>query len=150
MAATVLRISYLLGPTGTGTLAGFLRGSAVPTVIGFDPLFQYLHERDAASAIATTLRERPRGVFNVAGPSPMPLSAIIREAGRVRIPIPEVGFQLLRGRFGLPRLPRGAVTHIKYPVVVDSALFRKTTGWTHEVDELRCIAEFRAAFPPSR
>lgn len=147
---TVLRISYLLGPTGTGTLAGFLRGSAVPTVIGFDPLFQYLHERDAAAAIATALRVRPRGVFNVAGPSPMPLSAIIREAGRVRIPIPEAGFQLLRGRFGLPRLPRGAVTHIKYPVVVDSALFRKTTGWTHEVDELRCIAEFRAAFPPSR
>lgn len=144
---TVLRISYLLGPTGTGTLATFLRGRAVPTVLGFDPLFQYLHERDAASAIATTVRARPRGVFNVAGPSPMPLSAIIREAGRVRVPIPEAAFQLLRGRFGLPRLPPGAVTHIKHPVVVDSGAFRRATGWSHEVDELRCIAEFRAAFP---
>lgn len=145
---TVLRISYLLGPTGTGTLASFLRGSAVPTVIGFDPLFQYLHEHDAASAIATAVRARPRGVFNVAGPSPLPLSVIIREAGRRRVPIPEMAFQLLRGRFGLPRLPPGAVTHIKHPVVIDSAAFRKATGWTHEVDELRCVAEFRAAFPP--
>lgn len=144
---TVLRICYLLGPTGTGTLASFLKGRRVPTVLGFDPLYQYLHERDAAAAIATTLRARPRGVFNVAGPSPLPLSTIVREAGRTRIALPEPAFQLLRGRFGLPRLPPGAVTHIKHPVVVDSGLFRATTGWTHEVDELGCIAEFRAAFP---
>ena len=147
---TVLRISYLLGPTGTGTLASFLRGPVVPTVLGFDPLFQYLHERDAASAIATAVRSRPRGVFNVAGPTPLPLSTIVDEAGRARLPVPEAAFHLLSGRLGLPRLPRGAVTHIKHPVVVDSGLFRRTTGWSHEVDELRCIAEFRAAFPPRR
>lgn len=148
LATTVLRICYILGPTGTGTLASFLRGPRVPTVLGFDPLYQYLSERDAASAIATTLRERPHGVFNVAGPSPLPLSTIVREAGRTRIPLPETAFTLLSGHLGFPRLPPGAVTHIKHPVVVDSARFRAATGWTHAVDELQCIAEFRAAFPP--
>ena len=39
------------GPPGTGTLASFLRGRRVPMVLGFDPLFQFMHEDDAADAI---------------------------------------------------------------------------------------------------
>src|SRR5262249_35683413 len=66
----VLRICYTLGPTGTGTLCAFLRGPRVPSVLGFDPLFQFIHERDVARAIALTLDKKLRGVFNVAGPQP--------------------------------------------------------------------------------
>src|SRR5260370_5559752 len=73
LTTTVLRMCYSLGPTGHGTLATFLRGPRVPTLAGFDPLFQFMHEKDAAAAIALSLEKRPRGVFNVAGPSPVPL-----------------------------------------------------------------------------
>lgn len=148
MTTAVLRFCYTLGPTGTGTLCGFLRGPRVPTILGFDPLFQFMHERDVATAIALAVDKRVRGVFNVAGPQPVPLSTVIRETGRRSIPLPEFVFAGLLGRFGLPRLPAGALQHIKYPVVIDGGQFRQLTGFTYEVDEVRAMHEYRAAFPP--
>ncbi len=147
LVTTVLRICYTLGPTGSGTLAAFLRGPRVPTILGFDPLFQFMHEKDVASAICLALKARIRGVYNVSGPQPLPLSVIIREAGRSMVPLPEFVFRNVLGRFGLPKLPPGAVSHIKYPVVVDSAAFRAATGFQHAIDEVEAIREYRSTFP---
>jgi UDP-glucose 4-epimerase len=149
LATTVLRVCYTLGPSGHGTLSGFIRGRLVPQVFGFDPLFQFLHEDDLVRAVVLTLDKRPRGVFNVAGPQALPLSTVIREAGRTPIPLPEFVLSGTLGRFGLPTLPPGAVQHLKYPVVVDARAFRQQTGFAHEHDELDTIRSFREAFPPS-
>jgi len=147
LATTVLRVCYTLGPSGHGTLSGFLRGRLVPQVFGFDPLFQFLHEDDFVRAIVLTIEKRPRGVFNVAGPQALPLSTVIREAGRTHILVPEFIISRALGRFGLPNLPAGAVGHLKYPVVVDARAFRQQTGFAHEHDELATIRSFREAFP---
>ena len=116
-------------------------------VMGFDPLFQFLHEDDLVEAIVQTLDKRPRGVFNVAGPQPLPLSRIVREAGRTPVPVPEFILEGLIGRFGFPHLPKGALTHIMYPVVVDAKAFRDATGFEFAHDEIDTIASFRNAFP---
>jgi UDP-glucose 4-epimerase len=147
LATTVLRLSYTLGPTGHGTLASFIMGKRVPMVLGFDPLFQFLHEDDVVEAIALTLAKRPKGVFNVAGPQPLPLSRVVAEADRTPVPVPQFILEGLIGHFGFPRLPKGALSHIKYPVVVDAKAFRDATGFAHEHDELTAIASFRVAFP---
>jgi UDP-glucose 4-epimerase len=147
LATTVLRLCYTLGPTGHGTLASYLRGKRVPTVLGYDPLFQFLHEDDVVRAIVLTLSKQPRGVFNVAGPQPLPLSRVVREAGRSVLPIPEFVMSAMLGRFGLPNLPAGALTHLKYPVVVDARHFRAATGFVHAYDEMATIQAFRGAFP---
>ena len=147
LCTTVLRMAYTLGPTGHGTLAAFLRAPRVPCVLGFDPLFQFMHEEDVVSAICLSLDKRIRGVYNVAGPQPVPLSVIARAAGRKPIPLPAFIFERVMGRFGLPRLPRAALTHIKYPVVVDSSSFRAATGFKHDIDEARAIREYSEAHP---
>ncbi|MDI1475135.1 SDR family oxidoreductase [Polyangium sp. y55x31] len=147
MVTTVLRMVYTLGPTGHGTLATFLRGRHVPMVLGFDPLFHFMHEEDVTTAICLALEKRVQGVYNVAGPQPVPLSVVVRGTGRTPIPLPEFAFRAALGRFGLPRLPPGALAHIMYPVVVDSEAFRAATGFVHQVDEVRAMEEFRNAFP---
>jgi UDP-glucose 4-epimerase len=147
ITTSVLRLCYTLGPTGAGTLCGYLRGARVPSILGFDPLYQFLHERDVARALTLALEKKVRGVFNVAGPQPVPLSVLVRETGRKLMPLPEFVFNALLGRFGLPRLPPGALTHIKYPVVIDASAFRAATGFTYEVDEVQAMHEFLAAFP---
>ena len=89
LVTTVLRICYTLGPSGHGTLGTFLRGPRVPTILGFDPLFQFMHEDDVVRALALALEKQLRGVFNVAGPDPVPLSSLDsgdRAAGRSRCP----------------------------------------------------------------
>jgi len=150
IATSVLRVCYTLGPSGHGTLAGFLRGRFVPMVMGFDPLFHFLHEDDAAEAIALALEKKLRGVFNVAGPPPLPLSVIAKEAGRRVMPLPEIVLAMLTGRAGLPRLSRGALAHVKYPIVVDAAPFRTATGFAARFDELTTIQTFADAFPSAR
>jgi UDP-glucose 4-epimerase len=141
----VLRICYTLGPLRQGTLASFIRGPRVPTVLGFDPLFQFMHERDAASAICLSLHSDLRGVYNVAGPPPVPLSVIVREAGMTNVPLPQPLFSFMLGRFGLPKLPKGALEHIKYPVVIDASAFRSATGFDPAFTEDETIAAFREA-----
>jgi UDP-glucose 4-epimerase len=147
LSTSVLRVCYTLGPSGHGTLASFLRGRYVPMVLGFDPLFQFLHEDDAAEAIALALEKKLRGVFNVAGPQPLPLSLIAKEAGRRVLPLPEALLAMLAGRAGLPNLSRGALAHVKYPIVVDAAPFKAATGFAPRFDELTTVQTFADAFP---
>lgn len=138
----VLRMVYLLGPSRAGTLASYLRGPRVPTILGFDPLFQFIHEHDAARAIVKALEKRLRGVFNVTGPRPIPLSLLIKVTGRSNLPLVRPVFKRLIGRLGLPRLPQGAINHIKYPVVVDGSAFEKATGFAPNFDEVQTMEAF--------
>lgn len=146
---TVLRVCYTLGPSGHGTLATYLRGRRVPSLLGYDPLFQFMHEDDVVQAIVLALDRRLRGVFNVAGPQPVPFSVIVRETGRKLLPLPEFVIERALGRWGLPRLPRGALAHVKYPVVVDASAFRKATGFRAMYDEVDTIRAYRESFPPT-
>ena len=146
----VLRLVYTLGPTLHGTLAAFLKGPRVPMILGFDPLFQFMHEDDAALSIILALERKLRGVFNVAGPQALPLSELIRVTGRAPTRIAEVLHPLLLGRFGLPRLSAGAVAHIKYPIVISDKSFRKATGFSPRHAEYETLAAFAAASPARR
>ncbi len=144
LVTSVLRLCYTLGPSRTGTLASFLRGKRVPVVLGYDPLFQFLYEADAAEAIALAVEKRPKGVFNVAGPPPLPLSVLVRQTGRTPVPVPEALLKRMFGRFGFPALPKGALEHLKFPVVVDDRAFKKATGFAYEIDELETLRRYRA------
>lgn len=144
LAVSVLRVCYTLGPSRTGTLATFLRGKRVPMVFGYDPLFQFLYEGDFANAVALAVEKKPRGIFNVAGPRAVPLSMIATATGRTPVPVPQAILERLLGRFGFPSLPRGALEHIKYPVVVDASAFVKATGFKWEVDEVETLSRYRA------
>ena len=141
----VLRLCYTLGPAKHGTLASFIAGPTVPIVAGFDPLFHFMHEDDAAEAIVMALEHKLHGVYNVCGPAPMPLSMLIEKAGRKVLRVPERLLPLVMGRFGLPRLPPGAIDHLKFPIVIDSTAFRKATGYRYSFDELEVLEAFRQA-----
>jgi UDP-glucose 4-epimerase len=145
ITTAVLRVCYTLGPSHHGTLATFLAPPLIPLVLGFDPLFHFMHEDDAAEAIVVALEKKARGVFNVSGPPPLPLSVLAHAAGRRTLPVPERLFRAMLGRFGLPGLPRGAIAHIKYPIVIDSMRFKKTIGFRYQYDAEATIDAFRAS-----
>lgn len=147
LVTSVLRLVYTLGPSRTGTLASFLKGRRVPMVLGFDPLFQFLEEDDAARAITLAVEKRLRGVYNVCGPAPVPLSMVAHETGRTAVPVPEPFLKGLLGRFGFPDLPPGALEHIKYPIVVDGRAFREATGFTHVTGEVDLLHRYRRIAP---
>ena len=145
MRTAVLRIVYALGPSGRGTLANFLGGPRVPMALGFDPLFHVMHEDDAARAIVHAAESDASGIFNVAGPPPVPLSVLCKATGRTPVPLPESLLPRALGRLGLPRLPRGALSHLKHPVVVDNSAFVDATGFSYNYDENQTMAAFCTA-----
>ncbi|MDT4912953.1 MAG: UDP-glucose 4-epimerase [Pseudonocardiales bacterium] len=84
----VLRLASVLGPTVDTALSRYLRMPVIPTVMGFDPRLQLLHESDAVEALRVATVARRRGVFNVAGEGAVSLSQIVRRAGKLRVPVP--------------------------------------------------------------
>ncbi|MFY9114656.1 MAG: NAD-dependent epimerase/dehydratase family protein [Dethiobacteria bacterium] len=139
----LLRMVYTLGPSRRGTLAQFLKGPGVPTILGFDPLFQFMHEEDYVNAITTALEAKLHGIYNVAGPQPLPLSTLIDKAGKISIPIPQRWYPLFLERFGYPKMFANSINHIKYSVVIDDKNFRQATGFMHQHDEHQTLKAFR-------
>jgi UDP-glucose 4-epimerase len=84
---TVLRMAPILGPTVKNYLSRYLGRRFVPTLMGYDPLMQFLHEVDALAALKlATIRDVP-GVFNIVGEGVLPLSKVIELAGRTPWPV---------------------------------------------------------------
>jgi UDP-glucose 4-epimerase len=125
----VLRPVHALGPTSRGVIAQMLRREWFPTVMGYDPMVQVIHELDVATAFRLSLGDGVRGVYNVTGPGELPLSVLIDEAGAHNMTVPELAFTLLRGRFGLPKVAAGAVNFIKHPCLIDGDRFREATSF---------------------
>jgi UDP-glucose 4-epimerase len=90
VAVTVLRLANQVGPTVDNPLTRYFELPVCPTVLGFDPRLQFLHEEDTAEVLLrATLGPPTDGTFNVAGDGVVLLSQAIRIAGKPPLPIPE-------------------------------------------------------------
>jgi UDP-glucose 4-epimerase len=126
----VLRPVNVLGHSAHSMMARYLALRRVPTVMGFDPMLQFIHEEDLAEAISLSLERRLRGVYNVVGPGGAPLHTAIRETGGRPLPLPELLIRPLFTRLfrlGALDVPPGALDYLKYPITLDGSRFRAAT-----------------------
>jgi UDP-glucose 4-epimerase len=132
VATTILRPVNTLGYYVHSAIGKYLRQRYVPTIMGFNPMMQFIHEEDVAEAVALALQSGTHGVFNVVGPGAVPLKVAIRETGGAAVPIPEsiarVVFTRLF-RLGLYHTPVGAMDFLKYPCTLDGGRFEAATGF---------------------
>src|SRR5262249_59284321 len=102
--------------------SNYLRIERPPTLLGFDPMVQLLHADDAAEAIALALQPGRRGIYNITGPGEVPLSAVLKELGRVprSIPHPKAKSILsMAFRLGISSFPVAELDFIRYVCLVD-------------------------------
>jgi UDP-glucose 4-epimerase len=128
----VLRPVNVLGYYVHSMIAGYLRQTRAPTVMGFDPMMQFIHEEDVSEAIALTLEHGLQGVFNVVGPGEVPLHTAIRECGGNALSIPEIVMRPLFARLfklGLIPYPAGAIDYLKFPITLDGSRFVEATNF---------------------
>lgn len=85
---TILRFANFLGGQMDSVLGSFFALPVVPSVLGFDPRLQFVHEDDGLEVLARATQEDHPGVYNVAGPGVVYLSQCVRKAGRVQVPVP--------------------------------------------------------------
>jgi UDP-glucose 4-epimerase len=144
---SVLRHVHTLGPHATGMMAEYLRRSRPPALLGYDPLMQFIHERDWAESIALALARQLSGVFNVTGAGQVPLRTAIREAHAEALSLPEFALRpALRAAFatGVLPWPEGALDYLKYPVTISGERFVQATGWKPMFDLRETFEAHRA------
>ena len=148
----ILRPTHILG-TVRNAPSNYLRLPVVPTLLGFDPMMQAVHQEDVVDAIELALRPGVQGIFNLAGPSPIPLSKGLEILGRRQVPIPH---SLARGglagmfRLGMSNFPPPQLDFIRYVCMVDDAAARRELGYSsrHGIEEtLRAVDQERWVSP---
>ncbi len=119
---TVLRNCWIFGPTYWNHVVRYFSFPVVPKLLGYDPLMQFVHEEDCLRALETaTLHPHP-GVFNVVGRGVLPLSTIVRLAGKRILSLPSsvlyrLAYYPSQGQNGDP--PEGFYDYLRYLWVTD-------------------------------
>jgi UDP-glucose 4-epimerase len=128
----ILRPVHILG-TVHNAPSNFLRRNPVLTVMGFDPMTQVIHEADVVEAIELALSPGIRGIFNLAGSEPVPLSRLIKILGRQKLSVPYSVARIALMRMWSLRLttfPAPELDHIRYVCMVDDRRARQVLGFT--------------------
>ncbi len=135
---SILRFANIVGPTAESPMTKFLQEPLSPTLMGFDPMMQLIHEDDIVGAIAHVVDKDHPGVFNIAAKDLMPLSKVTGIVGKIRIPVFHLfaywGYSMMGGS-GL-RLSK------RIPLELDYIRYR----WVGDLQKMRDILQFSPQF----
>lgn len=148
LVATVLRTAPILGPTVESFLTRYLSHPLVPTILGFDPLWQFLHEADAVAAFRlAVLRDAP-GVFNITGEGVLPLHTVVRLVGRTSLPLPRSLTRTVTGALWIAQLgeaPPAFCDFLQYLCVADGSSAERALGFRPAYTSREAVIEFSSA-----
>ena len=147
MNLTVLRFAPVLGPTVDNPATRYFRRPLVPTLLGFDPLWQAVHEEDARDLFLRLLVQPVSGTFNVVSEDVLPLSALIRLAGTIPLPLPlPVARATLRAlnSAGITATPGALLDYLHYSWVADGTRARTELGFRPRFGAREAAASVRS------
>lgn len=137
---TMLRAANVIGPHVVSPITQYFRLPVIPTVLGFDPRLQFLHESDLLSALRHAVVTDVPGTFNLAGDGLIMLSQATRRLGRTTVPVP--GFAV--SAFGQVLRKAGLSTDFS-PEQVAFLTFGRGVDTTRMRDELGFHPAFTTA-----
>lgn len=142
----VLRFAPIVGATADNPFTRLLRAGFVPTILGFDPVWQVVHEEDAVTALHLALTTKARGTFNVIGDASAPFSTIVRLSGAQSVPLPG---PVLRATIrvletaGVASVPVPLLDYLRYSLVADGERARRQLGYEPRVPFHEAMASMR-------
>lgn len=143
----VLRFAPVLGPSVDNPATRLLSRRVVPTLLGFDPLWQALHEDDAAAALHRALESDAAGEINVVADGVLALSGLVHEAGGHTLPLPlPVARAAMRtlNAAGASTAPPNLLDYLRYSWVADGARARSALGFIPRHNVLDAARSMRA------
>lgn len=146
----VLRFAPIVGPTAENPVTRLLRTGFVPTVLGFDPLWQVVHESDAVRALHAALSTRARGVFNIVGKGVAPFSTVVRLSGARVMPLPGPALRATIAMLesaGVSTVPVSLLDFLKYALIADGSHAHRHLGYQPLVHLNEAVASMRKRAP---
>lgn len=120
---SLLRFANVLGTDIVTPLSKALDMPLVPSILGFDPLMQFIEEDDVVRSIEFAMRNEISGIYNVAGDGRLPWSEVASICGKRTFPLPPLATGLATAplsRMGLIDLPPESLTLLRYGRGVDN------------------------------
>lgn len=143
---TTLRCANVMGPHVVSPMTSYFQMPVVPTVAGFDPRLQFLHEDDLYDVLRHAATHDIEGTFNVAGDDVILLGQAIRRLGKVGLPLPNFAV----GRVGallrsakLSDFSPELVSFLTYGRGVDTTRMREVLGFTPQRSTPEAFDDFR-------
>ena len=147
ISVVVLRFAHLVGPTSDNPVTRWLRTRIIPTLLGYDPLWQALHENDAAEALQRALN-CPSGIYNLAAAGVMPLSNVIRSSGGHVVPMPAPVLKgIVRALEGVGKtsVPDALLDYLQYNLVADASRAAGALGFLPRYSMAEAVSSLQEA-----
>ncbi len=142
---TMLRFCSIIGPTVNTPMTKYLSYPVVPTLLGFDPMFQFIHEQDVLYALAHALKSDYHGVVNVAASDVIPLSKAKKICSQTAIPLfHPIAYTLSQflNNIKLARLRLLEVDFLRYNCIVDTIRMKEQFQFVPEKTAEETLREF--------
>jgi UDP-glucose 4-epimerase len=152
---TTLRTAATLGPTILNFATRFFRRPLAPTLMGFDPLLQLVHEDDVLDAFVMATEGDFPGEFNIVGPGVLPYSAVLARMGKVPLPMPHFLAYPLSQALWMTQVfdsPPNFLDFLRFLCVADGAKAAREMGFAPRYDVRAVIDDFLGfgAIEPAR
>ena len=138
----ILRPAHIAGEV-SNIMNWYLHQSPVPRLMGYDPMMQFVHEEDVMQAIRLALEPGHRGIFNIAGPPPTPLTRILKRLQRKSISVPHLlakpAISQLRKLQNID-LRASHMDYLRYVCMVDDSRARSVLGYAPQYDLSETLA----------
>jgi UDP-glucose 4-epimerase len=145
---TILRTAPILGPTVDNYVTRYLSRRLVPIMMGFDPLVQFIHEVDAIAAFKLAVDREVPGTFNIVGEGVLPLSTVIKLAGRISVPIPHPVAQTVTAlgwAAQIAEAPPSFLKYLRFLCVADGQKAWETMGFRPAYTTREALLDFTSA-----
>lgn len=145
---TILRPCSIFGPSVQSYKTRYLERVFVATVLGFDPLIQFIHEDDLDRAINIAIDKDFPGIFNIVGDGVLPLSRVIKICNKLHIRLPQLGFKSLVQLLWYLDFAPAPATHVdflRYLCVADGTKASELMGFTPKFTTKETLLSFVGA-----
>jgi len=142
---TTLRFANAIGPVVQTSMSSYLSMPVVPTVLGFDPRIQFIHEDDLVESIRLSVLEPTAGTYNIAGDGVLLLSQAIRRLGRRQLIVPGPLFPVVARRLvgrGIADFSPESVRYLTYGRSLDTRAMRETLGFEPNWSTAQALESF--------
>ncbi|HTO52679.1 MAG TPA: NAD-dependent epimerase/dehydratase family protein [Myxococcota bacterium] len=132
IVVTTLRPSWIMGPSFDSAVTRRFESGRVVTLLGYDPLIQFLQEEDWLDAVELVLERDAPGPWNLAGDGVLPLSTLLRLAGKRSLPLPHPWLYRAAQLDSLARSgdsPAAFYDHLRFGWLVDTRRARELLGF---------------------
>ncbi len=142
---TVLRPCLTLGPTIQNFVTRYLSLPVIYTVLGYDPLMQFVHEDDVIRAFHLAVEQDFSGEYNIVGKGVLPVSTLIRIAGKINLRLPSAVLNPMMEMLWLSNLaitPTAYLNYIRYIFIADGIKAAEEMGFEPQYSTKETLEHF--------